>query len=270
MKQPLQDVSEQSLIRAIEENVQEFLLELGRLGGGEERDEPGIQWIIGGSPIDYHNCVVRANLVQGQIDETVETLKQQLQAHQVPGTWHIGPSTRPLNLGKLLMERGFTYGGDEPGMAADLLALNRELPMPADFVVERVSNEQELQIWTRILGMGFGAGEIEANWVGEMYHKAGFDEQGAWHHFLGLWRGEPVATTTLFLGAGVAGIYFVFTLPQARRQGIGAAVTLAALQDAQKRGYRIGVLGASQMGYPVYQRLGFQQYCTMSLYEWKP
>jgi hypothetical protein len=51
MNQRLQDLSEQSIIVAIEANAREFLLTLGRLGGGEERDEPAIQWIIGGAPI---------------------------------------------------------------------------------------------------------------------------------------------------------------------------------------------------------------------------
>lgn len=270
MKQPLHDVSKQALIHAIEENTQKFLLELGRTGDGEERDEEEIQWIIGGSPIDYHNCVVRAEMAEEKVDQTIESVKQRLQAHHMPGTWHIGPSTRPLDLGKRLVEHGFRHGGDEPGMAADLLALNEQMTPPADFVVERVRSEQELQIWTKTLGMGFGEGEIEANWVSAMYRKLGFDANGAWHHYLGRWHGEAVATTTLFLGTGVAGIYFVFTLPHARRQGIGAAITLAALQDARRRGYRIGVLGSSSMGYPVYQRLGFQEYCSLDIYEWRP
>jgi hypothetical protein len=62
MWQPLHDFSAKSLVHAIEANTIEFLLALGRAAGAEERNEPQIQWVIGGSPIDYHNCVVRADL----------------------------------------------------------------------------------------------------------------------------------------------------------------------------------------------------------------
>ncbi len=270
MGQQLHNLSEQSLIQAIEANTSEFLLALGRVGGGEERDEATVQWTIGGAPISYHNCVVRAHLTTETADEVIATSMRRFQAYNVPGSWHVGPSMRPLDLNTRLLRYGFTDGGEEPGMAVDLLTLHEQNSPLAGFVIERVSNEQELQVWTRTLAAGFGEGEIEANWVGEMYRKIGFDRQGALHHYLGYLNGEPVATTSLFLGAGVAGIYFVFTLPQARGRGIGTAITRAALLDARSWGYQIGVLAASSMGYSIYRSLGFREYCRFHLYEWEP
>ncbi len=79
-----------------------------------------------------------------------------------------------------------------------------------------------------------------------------------------------MATATLFLGAGVAGVYFVFTVEGARRRGIGAAVTVAALRGARRLGYGLGVLGSSEIGYGVYRRLGFAERCRIGLYEWQP
>jgi GNAT superfamily N-acetyltransferase len=65
-------------------------------------------------------------------------------------------------------------------------------------------------------------------------------------------------------------MYFVCTVEPARRRGIGTAITLAALREAWDLGYTVGVLGSSEMGYPVYRRLGFVEYCRIGLYGWRP
>ncbi|MGH3144696.1 MAG: GNAT family N-acetyltransferase [Rubrobacter sp.] len=177
---------------------------------------------------------------------------------------------RPSDLGERLVARGFEYGGDDVGMAADLSALPEDVPTPEGFLVERVRDEEGLAAWVRTLGSGFGEGPVEAEWVGETYRRLGFDDEGPLRHYLGRLDGEPVATATLFFGAGVAGVYFVFTVEHARRRGIGAAITLAALREARELGYTTGVLGSSEMGYSVYRGLGFEERCRIGLYEWRP
>jgi GNAT superfamily N-acetyltransferase len=257
------------LARLVESNGAEFLLALGRAGGGEERAEPHIQWTIGGSPIDYHNAVVRADLTPDQADEIIAESITRLRARSVPGTWHVGSAMRPADLGARLIAQGFTYAGDDIGMAADLRALPATLETASGLVIDRVRNEQDLATWTRTLALGFGEGEREAAWTGEMYRRIGLGDEQPWRHYLGRLNGVPVANASLFLGAGVAGIYFVFTVEHARRQGIGAAITHAALRDAVALGYQIGVLGASELGFAIYQRLGFRECCRIGIYEWR-
>ena len=70
------------------------------------------------------------------------------------------------------------------------------------------------------------------------------------------------------LGAGVAGLSSVATVPEARRQGIGTAVTLHLLEQARAMGYRIGVLFSSDMAVGVYRKLGFREYRKGSFYVW--
>ena len=74
----------------------------------------------------------------------------------------------------------------------------------------------------------------------------------------------PIATSTLHIGAGVAGIYDVGVLKAAQRQGIGTAVTLFACKFAQEMGYGIAVLLASRARTRMYRRLGFIDVCRMS------
>ena len=82
--------------------------------------------------------------------------------------------------------------------------------------------------------------------------------------------GEPVATWFMVLGAGVAGVHGVGTLPQARRQGIGAAMAMAPLREARAMGFRVAVLRASTLGAGIYRRLGFRQCGEISIYAWWP
>lgn len=269
MEEVMRDLAPAPLVNAIEANGAQFLLALGRAGGAEERDDEWVQWTIGGSPIDYHNSVVRADLTEASADDVIVASMERMRTHGVPGTWHVGPSMRPADLPERLVRHGFTCGGHDIGMAVDLLALPDRVPAAMGLTATRVRDDAGLDLWTATLGRGFGEGEREASWVGAMYARIGLDNR-SWRHYLAMLHGEPVGTTSLFLGAGVAGIYFVFTIPVARRQGIGAAITLAALHDARALGFRVGVLGSSPMGYSVYGRLGFRELCRIGIYEWRP
>jgi len=95
-------------------------------------------------------------------------------------------------------------------------------------------------------------------------------DAGAASYYLARLHGEPVATAALTLAAGVAGLFAVATIEAARGRGIGTAVTMAPLLDARARGYCVGVLQASEMGYPVYARMGFTEQFRYHLYHWKP
>ncbi|MFG1817294.1 GNAT family N-acetyltransferase [Kribbella sp. NPDC049174] len=247
-------------MRAIEENAAELLMAMGAAGGGVQRDDGTVRWTIGGSPIDYHNAVVAADLTSDDnvIAESIQLMNQ----YAVPGSWHVGPSMRPADLGKRLLDAGFTYGGSEPGMAVKLSELRRPAEVPG-LEITRVDSDEALATWEATLGRGFGEGEKEARWVAEVYRRLGYGDP--WRHYLGRVNGEAVATTTVFLAAGVAGVYFVMTVPEARRRGIGAAITYAALREVHDVEY--GVLGASEAGKSVYAALGFEERCTIDLYE---
>jgi predicted GNAT family acetyltransferase len=52
-------------------------------------------------------------------------------------------------------------------------------------------------------------------------------------------------------------------VPEARGKGIGATMTLKPLQEARSMGYGVGILQSSEMGYPVYKRLGFKHLCQI-------
>lgn len=80
-------------------------------------------------------------------------------------------------------------------------------------------------------------------------------------------NGRPVAASRLFCAGGVAGIYHVATLLEAHGRSYGPAMTLAAAKAGRDLGYRVGGLFAAPAGYHLYHRLGFQEVCTMDVYQ---
>lgn len=253
----------------IESNVSEFLLLMGRAGGGTERADEEITWTIGGSPIGYHNAVVSCDASKARGTELVEQWRAELLARPLPGSWHLTPSMRPNVLPDLLTAGGFEDGGDEPAMAASLSGLVGA-PPSEDLEIALVGSADEVQDYRRVLASGFGEGPKEADWVASIYAKTGLGTDGPWRHFVGRVRSEPVATASLLLTGAAGGIYFVCTTPEFRRRGYGAAVTHRAMVEAAASGAEFAVLGSSPMGQKVYARLGFRTVFSYRLFELEP
>jgi len=83
---------------------------------------------------------------------------------------------------------------------------------------------------------------------------------------VGYVEGRPVATSRLTCLGDLAEITGVVTLPEARRRGFGTAMTWAVIAEAARRGCAAITLTATELGYPVYVRMGFLPVCTLRTY----
>ena len=254
----------------VEANVRAFLLEMGRIGGGVLREDAEVVWTVGGSPIGYHNAVVRCSASAGRADELADEWAAELDRRRLPGSWHVSPSMRPDDLRARLLARGFEDGGEEPAMVADLSVSSPARPV-SGLEVGPVRTVADLHGYREVLARGFGEGPPEAAWVTDVFGRIGLGDEVPWRHLVGRLDGRAVATVTLFVHPPeVAGVYFVATTPEARRRGIGAAVTTRALDEARGLGCTSAVLGSSPMGYGVYRRLGFDEVFRYALLERSP
>ena len=91
-----------------------------------------------------------------------------------------------------------------------------------------------------------------------------FTEGRGWRGYVGFAGKTPVATSIGFSHLGIGGVYFVATLPKFRGKGYGRALTEQAAVDARREGCRASCLQSSQMGYPVYARLGYRTITSYS------
>jgi len=67
-----------------------------------------------------------------------------------------------------------------------------------------------------------------------------------------------VAVSSVFVDGGVAGVYNVATLESHRRRGIGEAMTWRSVSRGRETGCVVATLQASELGKPVYERMGFR------------
>ena len=265
----IRDVSPESLASANEANLAEGLAACALAFGGEVRDEPDLLWCAVGIPSAGWNRVTRTQIAPEMLDERIEWVIARARALCVPFLWVIGPSARPAGLGDQLLRHGFIDEGEDPAMGINLAQLPGVLHLPEGVTVERVEDRTSLEQWVRTSFMGF---ELPASGVEAFLAAVSrdvFGDAAAAHYYLARLDGEPVATAALSL-AGAAGIFAVTTIEAARRKGIGAAVTMAPLLDARDRGYCVGVLQASEMGYPVYARMGFTEQFRYRNFIWHP
>ena len=152
-------------------------------------------------------------------------------------------------------------------MAVDMMALPQDLVALGGLSIAPVENRETLEQWVHVATLGFGLPLwTEKIWF-DLFADLVFELP--LRNYLAILNGQPVGTAQLFLGAGVAGIYNVTCVPEARGRGVGKAITLAALLDARKQGFRISILQASHQGYSVYRRLGFQEFGKLSYYWWE-
>ncbi len=265
MNKILTDTSEASMTAAFELNLFSMFQLFKQWPQAEVHDTPEILWSITKIPFPIFNSVLRPSLPDGRVDAVIDSILAEYNARKVPMMWWVGPSAQPADLGTILLKRGLQFSVS-PGMAADLAALPESYVLPEDLQIRKVANETELAIYCRVLCGVFGMPDFVADAFCDFFLNLGFDSP--FINYIGLIDNEIVATSSVCLGGGVAGVYNVATLESARGKGIGSAMTAFPLLEARSDGYRIAALESSESGYSVYQKLGFQEYCKIAHYVW--
>jgi GNAT superfamily N-acetyltransferase len=266
MQKFIDDISSDVLLPALESNMASFWSAYGRGKDCTLEFTPNRVWFYTGIPVALFNGVVSAKMTDDDVEPTVDSLQAKINERGAPALWWLGPQSTPENLSSLLEQYGLQNVGETPGMAADLLALNSAPKTIQDFRIEKVNSVERQALWARIAAIGTGFSDTATAQMEELEATLTDPQYLAQHRYIGFLDGAPVATSAMVLDSGVAGIYAVATVPEARRKGIGEIMTVMPLLEAKQFGYRIGILQASSMGYPIYQRIGFRDVCKFQIY----
>ena len=265
MLKKLENMSNQDVIDAVETNIRELSTVWGHAIHAKFSAEPEATWYVSGVPFITHNWVTQTQFTANTSQSKIDEILNRINAHQVPFLWIVDSSSSSDFLNHI-KEHGW-QGGPTAIQVRDIETLDEENICSEEVTVELVNNSETMKQWTRAFVSGYGGvPEVVFEHTVELLHTYGFVQHSATRYYLGRLNGEPVTSTLLFLGGGVAGIYNVATLPHARRHGIARSVTLAALQGARDMGYHTVTLQATNMGLSVYQHLGFKEQGAINFY----
>ena len=174
--------------------------------------------------------------------------------------WVISPGQS----GQDLLGLGF----EEPTPSVEMLLHLDTYVAPKSFPqidVMTPTLDSEMQQWVKTAAEIFG---LSAEGIEEFFLP--LIQTAGLIPFLALYEGKPAATSLVFCGKEVAGIYAMGTRESFRRKGLGSAALHACLQAAKSRNLNHAVLYASSSGKPLYEKNGFQTTNLLQEYSMTP
>ena len=84
--------------------------------------------------------------------------------------------------------------------------------------------------------------------------------------YVGYANGDAVVSGLGWRTGRTIGVYSIATIESARRRGFGAAMTAHVMADGVAAGCDVAALQASEMGRPIYERLGFLTVVSYAAY----
>jgi GNAT superfamily N-acetyltransferase len=166
--------------------------------------------------------------------------------------------------GPIATTLGMTFeDGVVPGMALHPIPPGGPGPgTPAGHEIRRITDAAGLDDHIRTLADGFEIPDpIVRPWIGEeLWRRDGCAV------YVGYTDGRPVTTGFGIRTGRTIGVYNIATVETARRHGYGAAMTARVVADGAAEGCDVAILQASEMGRPIYERLGFRTVIGRDVY----
>jgi len=250
-------LSDTQLAAAVELNHVESIHQAGNLPWVELHHDKDVSWVFAGDTWP-RNVIAGTRFAPEAAHKRVgEILAYHLKA-KVACNWVVGPFSEPAELSQHLRAHGFHCMIHCVGMACRLPQPRTKPPMASGIAIKQVDIPPPLRPpTTERRRLQQQAWTLQAQ----------IKPRRSWHLSAEA-AGQPVGETTLFTGAGVAGIYGVEVLKDFRGRGIGTSLVFSALQLAVRLGYNAAVLSATGMGKGVYERVGFREVCKLSFWKY--
>lgn len=217
---------------------------------GEVTDSRDLVLVNCGAPFpQFNQAILKPPLAE--LDAALERGEKYFAERELPFRFSVR-SDFADRCARRLLDAG--YGQAAPLPAMVLRAIPPAPAVPPELEIRPVRSPAEAEQFRGVAERGFG---MPAG-MGAIAISDAVVAHPDTELYLGCVDGAPVATTLLQMSNRVAGIYFVACEAGHRRRGYGEAITWAGVSGGAARGASIASLQASELGAPVYARMGFE------------
>ena len=243
-------MDESEIVARADANYFESWRTLARANDGAEiREGAGLLVINSGIPLAWFNIA----FITRPLVSPAAALRRGIEyydAHRMPFVVRVREGVDP-EAERALESLGLTYGDAVPGMVLRAPAPPGDAP---GLEVRTVHDERGLAEHVEVIAAAFGMPlDMARTLLGPRV--VGVPD---FELYVGYADGAPVSTAALMLSHGVAGVYNVATLAAHRGHGYGEALTWHAVRRGMEQGAAFASLQASEMGAPIYARMGFE------------
>lgn len=255
------------MIAEIEDALVAHWSHFGRWPRGGLRDEGGILWFE--TPIEHlpYNGVLRTHLEdEASAEERISGVVERFRARGVQFFWVVHPSATPPDLGVRLAASGL-----DPVERMNCMSLELDdwesPPQPEGVSFEEVVDDAGMDAYAELTVRYWEIPPDQGELVAEVHRYWGPGRVKG-HRYLALRDGVPIGKGYLSLAGppGVASIYGMSVVPEARGGGVASGLTTTLLERAKAAGCARAVLHSTDMAVGVYRRAGFVERCTIGVF----
>lgn len=149
------------------------------------------------------------------------------------------------------IEQGYPFTDNVPSL---IMAPIEQSDAASPLEIRVCRDADDLAAFRDVMAACFGFTDEQAT----SFFSSGVPDTPGCELYIGRKDGQAVACSSLMVTGRLAGVQIVGCLPDERRKGFGEAMTWKALERGRELGCDIAGLQASDMGRPIYERMGFR------------
>lgn len=217
--------------------------------------------VITGLPVGFLNLVTWSDFppaaTSSRVEEITASIRLLLGQNARVCEWGVLASQPHQDeLREALLKAGWRYGYEDVGMTFQM-SPEYQCEEHNSFKLRRVRTAEQVAEWLIPFMEAFWIPSICRPYLQRAFTLTAEAENHPFRHFLMYENGRPVTAGSIQFRYGVAVIYNITTIPEARGLGAASAMVRYLGGEAQRAGYSSVSLFASEAGRGVYEKLGY-------------